>query len=127
MGDGLEVQRAETCCYIRQMRDVCLIQTNTSGVGGNRGFIWAAKFLSIFIHNLDRKTPLLHPQSTPVPGRLFIQDCRRGKEECFAGVQRTRLMTGATFLTFTSKYTSHNTSTGEFVSMLLLFSKIAAL
>lgn len=31
------------------------------------------------LYSLCRKIPLLHPQSTPVPGRLFTRDCRKGK------------------------------------------------
>ncbi|XP_054704905.1 LIM/homeobox protein Lhx2 isoform X3 [Grus americana] len=46
---------------VLQMLDVCLIQTNTSGIEGNRGFMWAAKCRSIFIHSLHRMTLLLHP------------------------------------------------------------------
>lgn len=100
VGDGLEIRGCRNSLfYVRQMLDVCLIQKNTSGIEGNRGFMQAAKYLSIFMRSLQRETPLLHPWSTPVPGRLFIQDCRRGKEECFAGMQMTLPMTGPTFLT----------------------------
>lgn len=63
MGDGLEIRgcRNSLFYYIHQMLDVCLIQTNTSGIEGNQGFMQAAKFLSIFIHSLHRKTPVLRP------------------------------------------------------------------
>lgn len=66
--------------YIHQMLDVCLIQTTTSGTEGNRGFMQAARFLSIFIGPVQRDSPP-HPQSTPVPGRRFTRDCRKGKRK----------------------------------------------
>lgn len=58
--------------------DVCLIQTSASGIEGNRRLMGAAKFLSIFIDSLRRKTESLVPSCPRQTGRTGLQGMEAG-------------------------------------------------
>lgn len=101
MGDGPEIPGCwNSLVCVHQMLDLYLVLTSTSGSEGSRGFSGAAKFVGIFIHSQHWMTPSCPKQT------VYTENCRRGKEECFTGMQRTLFMIGATFLTCYHKTSS---------------------